>query len=94
MKTSLLRLPKPLLDNLLSDYKVIIPDLGAGWLYSVTGSGVRSNTPMYMWVTTGTTANSLALMYQNILPLNSGGINIWYADWTKDQLKKTGTRSG
>jgi hypothetical protein len=76
--------PKDVLDKLLTNYVILIVPLGGGWTSSVTGSGVAAQYPLYLYIHTGTTANSSALYYTPVWLLNTGDINYRYIDWTKD----------
>jgi hypothetical protein len=75
--------PKWLLDNFLKRYKLIIVPTNAGWTTSNAGSGTVSQKPVYLYVGTGTTANSRGMVYTDAYFLNSGDISQSLVDWTK-----------
>ena len=75
--------PKPLLDNLLKRYRIINVPTNTGWSASISGSGGYIQHPFYIYVLTGTTASSSALLRVITLGLSSSTLAIYRVDWTK-----------
>jgi len=64
--------PLWLLNKLLDKYKIIDVPTSGGWFTSLAGSGSRAQTPNYLRVGTGTTANSRGLVNTTCFALNPG----------------------
>jgi hypothetical protein len=75
--------PKWLLDNFFRRYKVIIVSPSGAWLTSNVGSGSFIMKTHFVYVRTGTTANSRGMGYEYFIGWNSGDIDRSYIDWTK-----------
>jgi len=75
--------PKPLLDNLLKRYRIINVPTDAGWFTSLTGSGAQGQRPCYLFVATGTTASSSAVVYALTFGSNTSTLCKHFVDWTK-----------
>jgi hypothetical protein len=74
--------PKWLLDNFFKRYRLIIVPT-TGWATSNAGSGSATQKPVFLYVGTGTTANSRGMVYTDAYFLNSGDISQSLVDWTK-----------
>ena len=75
--------PKPLLDNLLKRYRIINVSTNPGWSASLIGSGAGNTFTPYLYLYTGTTASSSAVLYILAFGLSTSTLSRHCVDWTK-----------